>query len=76
MHGTEQYMVGETMAEKTEKKEETVFTKEQIIHSNRFKAYRDFLTGNLKNNETYTLAQVEQMIEKYYGKGKSEKECH
>ena len=49
------------------------FSKEQIIRSNRYRRYRDFLSGNLNDENLYTIEQVNQIIGKYYGKGKSEK---
>ena len=60
----------------TNKKETTqtaaLFTKAQIVKSKRYMRYVDFLSGNLRDDKTYTLEQVDNLIEKYYGKGKSE----
>ena len=56
------------------KKETTqpVFTKEQIVKSKRYMHYVDFLVGNLRDGKKYTLDQVDNLIHKNYGKGKSE----
>lgn len=60
----------------TSKKEATqavsVFTKEQLVNANRYMRYVDFLNGNLQDGKTYTIEQVDKLIEKFYGKGKSE----
>ena len=48
------------------------YTKRQIVDANRYVRYADFLSGNLKDNERYTLEQVDKFIEKHYGKGKGE----
>lgn len=56
-----------------EEKPKETFSKEQIIRSNRYRRYRDFLGGNLKDENLYTIEQIDQIIGKYYGKGKSEK---
>lgn len=56
-----------------EEKTKEVFSKEQILRSNRYRRYRDFLSGNLNDENLYTIEQVNQIIGKYYGKGKSEK---
>ena len=41
------------MAEKKEQKKELLFTKKQIISSQRFSDYQDFLNGNLDDNKMY-----------------------
>lgn len=48
---------------------ETDFTKEQLLSSERFQGKRDLLNALLKENQTYTVSQAEEMIEKYM-KGK------
>lgn len=53
--------------------EKTTFTKEQIVHSVKYRKYRDFLSGNLKKEQLYTTDEVDKLIDKYYGKGKSAK---
>lgn len=58
----------------TSKKEQAVnvFTKEQLVKSKKYMRYADFLSGNLQNDKTYTFEQVDKLIFKHYGKGKSE----
>ena len=48
------------------KEKESVFTKEQILKSNTFMAYRDALAVALKDGKTYTKEQVKKEIEKFY----------
>lgn len=48
------------------------FTKEQLVKSNKYMHYVDFLNGNLRDGRTYTIEQVDKLISKFYGKGKSE----
>jgi len=49
-----------------------VFTKEQLLKSNTFKQYKDLLSAVLEDKKTYTKEQVNNIIKKFYGKGKSE----
>lgn len=53
-----------------EKKKGTVssYSKEQIVHSKKFAKYQDFLAGNLEEDKTYTMEQVEEMIKSFYGR--------
>lgn len=51
------------------------FTKNQIVKSRKYVCYVDFLNGNLQDKKMYTIEEVDELIEKYYGKGKSEKVC-
>lgn len=62
------------MANKKVPKTETVpvFTKEQFLKSNTFGQYKDFLNAALDDKKTYTKEQVNNIINKFYGKGKSE----
>lgn len=53
-------------------KNQTVFTKAQIVSAKRYMKYVDFLNGVLHDNKMYTLEQVDKMISNFYGKGKSE----
>lgn len=48
------------------------FTKEQLVKSKKYIRYTDFLNGNLQKNKEYTFEEVDYLISKYYGKGKSE----
>lgn len=52
-------------------KEQVVFTKEQLVKSNKYMRFVDFLEGNLQDGKTYTLEQVDKLISNHYGKGKS-----
>ena len=47
------------------------YTKEQLVKSNKYMRYVDFLNGNLCDDKTYTVEQVDKLISNYYGKGKS-----
>lgn len=60
------------MATSNNKQSVITYTKKQIVDANRYVRYVDFLNGNLRDNELYTLDQVDKLIEKHYGKGKSE----
>ena len=50
------------MAKKDEKKEEATFTKEQLIKSARYVHRVDLINALLKDNETYTLSEVDKKI--------------
>lgn len=51
------------------KKENPAFTKEQILKSNTFREYRDFLAAVLEDGKTYSKEQVNKEIKKFYKKG-------
>ena len=63
------------MAKNNKEQSVVLFTKEQIVNSKRYMRYVDFLSGNLRNDNMYTLEQVEKLISDYYGKDKSESKC-
>lgn len=44
---------------------EPVFTKEQIVASKRFQYRRDLLSAVLDDGKSYTMVQVETLMEKY-----------
>ena len=46
-------------------KAEHKFSKEQILTSKRFRHRRDMLAAILSDGEQYTLADVDELIEKY-----------
>lgn len=46
--------------------EEKRYNKAAIVDSKKFEAYRDFLEGNLKEGELYSLSQIESIIKKHY----------
>ena len=54
---------------KTETKQEVLFTKEQILVSKKYSNRRDVLGAILTDNKTYTLEQVDSLLEKFM-KGK------
>ena len=54
---------------KTETKQEVLFTKEQILASKKYSNRRDVLGAILNDNKTYTLEQVDSLLEKFM-KGK------
>lgn len=41
------------------------FTKKQILLSGRYKEQNDLIKVLLKDNKTYTLSEVDQIIEKF-----------
>ena len=49
----------------------TKYTKEQLVESKKYMRFVDFLNGNLQDDKTYTIEQVDKLISNYYGKGKS-----
>lgn len=53
---------------KTEKAA-AVYSKEQLAASKRYATKRDIISALLENGKTYTLAEVDALIEKYM-KGK------
>lgn len=61
------------MAETKKEPEKILFSKEQIVSSMRYKKYRDFLVGNLDNDKNYSTEEIDNMIDSFYGKGKSGK---
>lgn len=54
---------------KTETKQETMFTKEQILASNKYVNRRDALGAILVDGDSYTFEQVDSLLEKFM-KGK------
>lgn len=46
----------------------SAFTKEQFLKSDSYRQYRDYLNAVLNDRQTYTKEQVNNMINKYYGK--------
>lgn len=63
------------MAKKNETKDEAVllFTKKQIVESERYEKFRDFLNGILETDQMYSLEQVDEiLIKNNLMKGKGE----
>ena len=54
---------------KTETKQEILFTKEQILASNKYANRRDVLGAILSDDKTYTFEKVDSLLEKFM-KGK------
>lgn len=63
---------GEIMTKKNEEKTVLTFTKEQIVNSKKYELHKDFLNGNLKDNQLYALEEVDALIEKHFKKGTGE----
>ena len=53
------------MKKDKEESTETKYLKEQIIKSNKYKNRVDILNVLLKNNEQYTLSEVDKIIKKF-----------
>ena len=49
------------------KENKPAFTREQILKSNTFNAYRDYLSTVLEDGKTYTKEQVKKTIDDFYG---------
>ncbi len=52
------------------KESKTVFTKEQIVKSERYEKYRDYLEGNLDAKKQYTISDIDSSISKVMKGGK------
>ena len=52
-----------------EKAEVFTYTKEKIVGSKKYSKYKDYLMGNLKDGQSYTFDQVDELINKMKGKG-------
>lgn len=53
---------------------EIKFSKEQLVNSKRYSKYKDLLNTLLKDDEMYTIAEVDAIIENYHKKPTSKKE--
>lgn len=53
------------MPKKNEVKEESTFTKQQIMKSSKFKSRIDLINTILKDDELYTIHDVEEKINKF-----------
>lgn len=56
-------------ANKTDQKKAAVFTKEQLLSSQRYKNKRDVLNALLFDTKTYTQKEADRLIERFM-KGK------
>ena len=57
------------MATKQKEKQDAMFSKEQILASNKYADRRDALDATLDDNGVYTIEQVDSLLEKFM-KGK------
>ena len=57
------------MATKQKEKQDAMFSKEQILASNKYAKRRDALDAILEDNGVYTIEQVDSLLEKFM-KGK------
>lgn len=46
------------------------FTKKQIVKSEKYEKYRDYLEGNLDSNKNYTISEIDALIKKVMKGGK------
>ncbi len=54
------------MAKKTEeKKEEALYSKEQLVTSKKFRNHADLVNALLKDEQSYSISEVEAMIANY-----------
>lgn len=58
------------MANKKEFEKPTVkelpnFTKSQIVGSQKYERFKDFLNGNLEDDKMYSMQDVDSLLEKY-----------
>ena len=51
--------------EKPAIKELPKFTKAQIVGSQKYERFKDFLTGNLEDDKMYTIQDVKSLHDKY-----------
>ncbi len=63
--GKHQKKTGESNVAVAVKGDANAFTKEQILTSARFRERRDIVDALLVTGERYTMAEVEERIEKY-----------
>lgn len=52
------------------KESKTTFTKEQIVKSDKYEKYRDYLEGNLDAKKQYTVDDIDSLISKVMKGGK------
>lgn len=57
------------MATKQKEKQDAMFSKEQILASNKYADRRDALDAIMEDNGVYTIEQVDSLLEKFM-KGK------
>lgn len=52
-----------------EQKQEAVFSKEQLVKSEKYKQYRDILASQLDDAVSYTFSQADKVINDFLKKG-------
>ena len=52
-----------------EQKQEAVFSKEQLVKSEKYKQFRDILASQLADDVSYTAAQADKVITDFLKKG-------
>ena len=52
-----------------EQKQEAVFSKEQLVKSEKYKQYRDILASQLDDAVSYTVSQADKVINDFLKKG-------
>lgn len=52
-----------------EQKQEAVFSKEQLVKSEKYKQYRDILASQLDDAVNYTVSQADKVINDFLKKG-------
>lgn len=62
-------MTNASAAKKTAGNSPPKFSKEQLVHSDRFARRRDLLNALLRDDKLYTITEAETMIQQYL-KGK------
>lgn len=62
---TQKEVEQEEVTEEIQKKLDTIFTKEQLVLSERYKASRDVVQSLLEEKKQYTLEQVDAIIRKF-----------
>lgn len=55
-----------TKQKESQKKKETLYTKNQIINSQKYKQYKDLLTAILEDNNSYSSKQVDVKIKEFF----------
>ena len=58
-------MANKKELEKPAIKELPKFTKAQIVGSQKYERFKDFLTGNLEDDKMYSMQDVDSLLEKY-----------
>lgn len=62
---TQKEVEQEEVTEEIQKKLDTIFTKEQLVLSKRYKASRDVVQSLLEEKKQYTLEQVDTIIKEF-----------